>query len=814
MSLKKYNNYKGVGSYIIIISLLLAISCGGGSGGGGGNVTPSVTLASLTVLPTIPTVSVDTTVQFRAVGTYADNSTQDLANQVTWHSSNEDVATISNTGLAAVVGPGTTTISAVSGLLSASATLTGTSIPPVALTALSLYPALRSAVVGTTVQFSAIGTYSDNSTQDLTNQVTWGSTNTAVATIRNPGIAAVLSAGTTTISAASGLLSANATLIGTSIPPAKPTALTVSPALQSAVVGTTVQFSAIGTYSDNSTQDLSNQVTWNSSNTAVATINGTGIATVVSAGTTTISAASGSLSAGAILTGTVPQATLASLSVLPATPSAAIGATVQFRAVGTYSDNSMQDLTNQVTWSSLNTAVATINGTGFATVVSAGTTTIRAASGSLSAGATLTGIIPQATLTSMTVLPATPSAAIGATVQLQAVGTYADNSAKDLSNQVTWSSSNEAVATITSTGLAAVVGSGITTVSAASGAVSASATLTALGSANVLLYVTDNIEDYLQVIATFNKIRLVSTSAGVICDVLSPPITLDIANLANIMQLSALSTCPAAKYNRIDLEFAQSVQLMDSAENTSSCLFVSYLNDADNPNALQCDPTTNTCTLTIPGAVRSGAFDLLSTQVNKLALDFDLKKFTVQGFGDPVNCSMAMKVVPLHDADIIQKGNPEVIAGSISKLDTVAQTFTLTRGNVKNTVSYATIVNADHPGIDALLQTAQANGIRVTVSSADLGGLKTKTVIASDISLKLEGTISNVTKKAQVYTFALTYDSAKTMTILSAPPTGKKHGKLADGAWVQVQLYGYDSAQSVYLSSLVSVQKSGTKTDN
>jgi hypothetical protein len=333
-------------------------------------------------------------------------------------------------------------------------------------------------------------------------------------------------------------------------------------------------------------------------------------------------------------------------------------------------------------------------------------------------------------------------------------------------------------------------------------------------SAKVLLYAMDDISDYLQVIATFNKIRLVSTGTGVICDMLSAPVTLDIAILANVMQLSASSTCPAAKYNRIDLEFAQSVQLMDSAENTSSCRLMSNLNDADQPEALQCDPAMNTCMLAIPGAVRSGAFELLSTQVNKLALDFDLKKFTVQGFGDPVNCLMAMKVVPLHDADIIQQGNPEIIAGGISNLDTVAQVFTLTRGNINTTVRYTNAVNANHPDIDVLLQTAQDNGILVKVSSADLGGLNTKTVVASDISLKLEGTVSNLTKTDSDRTFTLTYDSAKTMNILSAPPMGKKHGNLVDGAWVNVQVYGYDSAQGVYLSSLVSVQKSGTKTDN
>jgi hypothetical protein len=508
---------------------------------------------------------------------------------------------------------------------------------------------------------------------------------------------------------------------------------------------------------------------------------------------------------------------LTSLLVLPATPTAAGGTTVQFQAIGTYSDNSTQDLSNQVAWSSSNSAIASISGTGLATVLSAGTTTISAASGGLSSNTTLTGTVPQAVLTSLLVLPATPTAAGGTTVQFQAIGTYSDNSTQDLSNQVTWNSTNTTVATINSTGLAAVVGAGITTISATSGLLSASTTLTALGSAKVLLYATDDISNYLQVIATFNKVRLVSTSANVTCDVLSPPVTLDITNLANVMQLMASATCPAAKYNRIDLEFTQGVQLMDSAENTSSCLFVSYLNDADQPNALTCDPTTNTCTLEILGALRSGAFDLLSTQVNKLALDFPLNKFTVQNFGDPLNCSLAMKVLPLHDADIIQKANPEVIAGSISKLDTVAQTFTLARGNVNTSVNYAAVVSSNHPGIDTLLQAVQANGIHVMVSSADLAGLNASTVVASDISIKLEGTVSNLTKTGSDYTFTLAYDvsnSAKTMTILSSPPKGKKHGNLVNGVWVEVQLYGYDSTQGMFLSSLVSVQKSGTKTDN
>jgi hypothetical protein len=243
---------------------------------------------------------------------------------------------------------------------------------------------------------------------------------------------------------------------------------------------------------------------------------------------------------------------------------------------------------------------------------------------------------------------------------------------------------------------------------------------------------------------------------------------------------------------------------------------VSYLDYADQPNALQCDPATGTCTLEILGAVRSGAFDLLSTETNKLALDFNLSKFTVQSFGDPVNCAAGVKVLPLHKADIVLKGYPEVVAGSISNLNTGAQTFTLTSGNVSTSVNYASVVNSNYPGISLLLQAVQANGIRVMVSSADLNA---NTIAASDLAVKLEGTVSNLVKTGSKRTFTLTYtlptsNAAQTMTIISAPPKGKKHGNLVDGAWVEVQLYGYDSTQAAYLSSLVDVQKPGTKTAN
>ncbi len=79
-----------------------------------------------------------------------------------------------------------------------------------------------------------------------------------------------------------------------------------------------------------------------------------------------------------------------SIAVTPANPSISPGATEQFMAMGTFSDGSMQDLTNQVTWASATSSVATISATGLATGVANGTSTITAA---------LNGIVGSTSLT-------------------------------------------------------------------------------------------------------------------------------------------------------------------------------------------------------------------------------------------------------------------------------------------------------------------------------------------------------------------------------------------------------------------------------
>src|SRR5207244_9232707 len=73
--------------------------------------------------------------------------------------------------------------------------------------------------------------------------------------------------------------------------------IAVTPANPLVNKGNTRQFTATGTYTDNSTQNLTNTATWTSSAGGVATINAsTGLATAVSIGTSTITATQSSIS--------------------------------------------------------------------------------------------------------------------------------------------------------------------------------------------------------------------------------------------------------------------------------------------------------------------------------------------------------------------------------------------------------------------------------------------------------------------------------------------------------------------------------------
>jgi len=426
------------------------------------------TLQTITVSPANASLAPGLSLQFDAVGSYSDNTTHDLTTSAGWSTADSTVATINASGLATAIADGSTTVSATLGSANGS---TGLTVAP-SLVSVQVNPSNPSSAAGTTQPFTATGTFSDGSQQDVTGSATWSSSQPAVATIASNGLATCVAAGQTTITATAGSVAGFTVLTVTA---ATLSSITVNPANPSIAAGTTQQFTAAGIFSDGSQQDVTTSVSWNSSLPATATIDSKGLATAAAAGQTTITATSGSIYNSATLT--VTQAALVSIAVNPANPSLLVGSMQPFTATGTFSDNSQQDLTSAVTWGSSNQAVATIDPTGVATTWSVGSTSISATLNSISGSTTLTVTLPAPTLISISVNPANPLIAIGQNQQFTAQGTYSDGSNQDLTNSVLWSSTQPAIASISSTGLASGLSGGASTIGAALGSINGSATL-------------------------------------------------------------------------------------------------------------------------------------------------------------------------------------------------------------------------------------------------------------------------------------------------------------------------------------------------
>ncbi len=200
-------------------------------------------MSSIAVLPASATIPAGTTQQFTATGTFTDSTTQDVTTVATWISSDGTVATISSSGLA--VG---STMTASVGSVSGSGTL---NVGPATLQSITISPQNATIGKGTTLQLTATGNYSDSSTQDLTALVTWTSSDSTLVSITSAGLATARQFGTVTITATLGLVTNSTTLIVNKNPLQS---IVVTPVNPFITVGQTQQFTAAGTYSDNSTR--------------------------------------------------------------------------------------------------------------------------------------------------------------------------------------------------------------------------------------------------------------------------------------------------------------------------------------------------------------------------------------------------------------------------------------------------------------------------------------------------------------------------------------------------------------------------------
>ena len=446
--MNKLSCFKALTSVIIIFTLA-ACSSSNNSG------PPAATLDAISISPYQLSIANNSSFQLQAVAFYSDNSSSDITSQASW-TLQDNVANIDNTGLLTATTTGSTVITASFEGISTTSTLT---VSAATLSSINITPGTTSIANGTSTSLQATGIFSDLTTQDITSQVNWQSSDLTIAEINANGQVTTLSAGSVTITANSGAINQSATILVTA---ATLSSISVTPGSISLANGTSTNLHATGFYTDASSQDLSSQVSWGSSDNTTAEVNSAGIVTSLSTGSAVISASLGGQSSSATIT--VTPATLSSISITPAIAIIAKGTNTTLLATGIYSDQSTQDLTQQVSWQSSDNAVVAVSPTGSATGNNTGTATISASMGTNTSSSTIT--VSAATLNSISVTPGIVSIANGTNTQLQASGVYSDQTTQNLTSQVTWQSTDSAIAEISASGLITGRSVGSTTITA------------------------------------------------------------------------------------------------------------------------------------------------------------------------------------------------------------------------------------------------------------------------------------------------------------------------------------------------------------
>jgi hypothetical protein len=141
-----------------------------------------------------------------------------------------------------------------------------------------------------------------------------------------------------------------------------------------------------------------------------------------------------------------------------------------FKATGKFSDGNVKEMrSGEVTWSSSATNLVTIDSSGMATTVTgSGTATITAADPNntvQSDPVTITVLPP--VLKSITIDPPSATIVAGSTQQFKAMGVFSDNSSKEVTTEVIWSSSPETVVKVIQSGLASGESDGSASIKAA-----------------------------------------------------------------------------------------------------------------------------------------------------------------------------------------------------------------------------------------------------------------------------------------------------------------------------------------------------------
>lgn len=379
---------------------------------------------------------------------------------VTWSSSKTSVATVDANGKVTAVAEGNATITAKAGNKSATCSVTVTK-NVVAVESITLDKSSLELNEGETATLVAT-VKPDNATNKT---VTWSSSRTSVATVDANGKVTAVAEGTATITAQAGDKTASCT-----VTVKKKVVAVESVTLDKSSLELTEGETATLTATVKPDNATNKTVTWSSSNASIATVDQNGKVTAVAEGTATITAKAGEKTATCTVAVKKNVVAVESITLDKSSLELTEGETATL--VATVKPDNATNKT--VTWSSSNASVASVDANGTVTAVAEGSATISAKAGDKTAICTVTVKKNVVAVESITLDKSSLELTEGETATLTA-SVKPDNATN---KTVTWSSSNQSVATVDQNGTVTAVAEGNTTITAKAGDKSATCTVT------------------------------------------------------------------------------------------------------------------------------------------------------------------------------------------------------------------------------------------------------------------------------------------------------------------------------------------------
>ncbi len=420
-------------------------------------------LKSIEITPSGATIGIDGTEKFTA--TALDQFGVEMTDgvEITWSSSDESVGTIDQTGLFTALAAGTTTITAKSGEITTTATVTVSAEDPV-LTNIKVKPSTGTLVVDDSLRFTATALDQNNNDMPV-GEVIWTSSDTAVGTIDADGIFTALAEGSVTITATSGDVAGTATVTVIAEESAFGM-IVISPSEVTLGAGDALGFDAIA-FDPFGARVLCAEVDWKVSDPCVGTIDECGTFTALKAGTVTVCAVGDGATGTATVTVTCADPTLARIVITPPaiTLNAGDEATLTAIAFDQYGDELPGA---DVIWESSDEDVGTIDSDGYFTALEEGTTTITASAGCCGIAGTATMTVtsaPTGLTDGVTITPSEVTLDISDTWEFDAIAFGSEGDIID-DAEVIWSCDDESIGEIDEDGAFRALAAGTVTITA------------------------------------------------------------------------------------------------------------------------------------------------------------------------------------------------------------------------------------------------------------------------------------------------------------------------------------------------------------